>query len=91
MKTMMNIKVDKELKEKAQKVAKDLGLPMSVIFNNTLKKLVKEERVVFQKSLVPNAKTRKILLQASKDFKEGKRFSPIFTNVKDMEEYLMSL
>lgn len=90
MKTMLNIKTEKSLKTKAQKVARDLGLPLSAVLNQYLKEFVQEQRIVFQKPLVPNAKTRKILDEALKDIREGniEDFSPVFHNSKDAIAWL---
>ena len=88
---MMNIKVDKDLKIKAQKVAKDLGLPMSIVINNYLREFVDEKRVVFDELLVPNKRTARILRQADKDYKEGKNLSPTFSNMQEAIDYLMKL
>ena len=51
MKTMINIKADREVKENAQALAKDLGLPLSGIINALLKEFVRNRSVSF--SAVP--------------------------------------
>ena len=90
MKTMINIKTDTALKNKAQKLAADLGLPLGTVVNNYLRTFVVERHVVFEKPLVPNKATRKILDKALADIKSGnmKNFSPAFTNTKDMRQWL---
>lgn len=88
MKTMLNIKIEKDLKAKAQKVAKDIGLPLSSILNRYLKEFVQEKRVEFKESYVPNAKTAKLLDKALRDMDAGKNMSPKFTNAKDFITYL---
>lgn len=89
-KTVINIKMDKKLKRDAQKVAKDLGLPLGTIVNHYLRDLVRDKRIVFQAPLVPNAKTRKILDEIGRDRKAGKNFDGPFT-VSESIEYLKSL
>ncbi|MCK5589004.1 MAG: type II toxin-antitoxin system RelB/DinJ family antitoxin [Candidatus Pacebacteria bacterium] len=89
MKTMLNIKVDSDLKSQAQKVASELGLSLSAILSNSLKELVQEKRVVFSSPLEPNAKTKKFLDEALEEIKKGKTTS--FKNTKEMDDYLMSL
>lgn len=90
MKTMLNIKTDSDLKKKAQAVASDLGLSLSVILNNYLKELIATERVIFEKTLVPNKRTQKILDQTLKNIKEGNEdaFSPAFDDVDDAIAWL---
>lgn len=80
MYTTMLIKVNKELKQKAQKVAKELGLSMSTIINSSMRELVEKKSVTF--SLVPNTKTAKILDQRLKDVKDQKNLSPVFSDSK---------
>ena len=41
-KTVLNVKTDKDVKEKAQHVAKELGLPLSTVVNAFLKAYLKE-------------------------------------------------
>lgn len=91
MKTMLNIKMDRKLKIEVQKVAKEMGLPVSAIINNAARKIVETRSVTFQAPLIPNAKTAKILDQAMKDIKAGKNLSPVFTTVEEMDRYLDSL
>ena len=87
---MLNIKTEKSLKIQAQKVARDLGLPLSAVLNQYLKEFVNEKRIVFQNPLIPNAKTRKILNAAMKDIREGnlENFSPKFDQPKDALAWL---
>jgi addiction module RelB/DinJ family antitoxin len=86
--TTMLIKIDKPLKEKAQKTAKQLGLPLSVIINNYLKTFVQEKQVTFSESYVPNAKTARAIRAAEKDMVLGRNISPSFATAKDAIDYL---
>ena len=47
MKTMINIKADKDVKESAQKIAADMGLPLSTVVNAYLKEFIRERAVRF--------------------------------------------
>ncbi len=91
MKTVIHIKADKEVKDKATKVARDLGLPLSTLVNGLLKQVINERRVSFSAPLVPSKKLERILRAADKDIKAGKNLSPIFTNMKAMDKYLNKL
>ncbi|KKW19543.1 MAG: hypothetical protein UY63_C0011G0025 [Parcubacteria group bacterium GW2011_GWA2_51_10] len=93
MKTVISVKVDKDVRDKARKVAKKIGVPLSMVVNQQLKQFADERRIEFYEPLVPNAKTRKILDEALRDIREGRenKFSPAFTNAKDMDEYLDAL
>jgi len=51
MKTVINIKTDKEVKKNAKKVAEDLGFSLSAVINAYLKQFVRNKEVYF--GLVP--------------------------------------
>lgn len=91
MKTMINIKADREVKEEAQRVAQELGLPLSVVINAYLRQFIRNKEVHFfvEGELKPSAKKR--LDRLHKDVKEGKNLSPVFHSAKEMDAYLNSL
>jgi antitoxin component of RelBE/YafQ-DinJ toxin-antitoxin module len=88
---MLNIKMDRKLKVEIQKVAKEIGLPVSALMNNAARKIIETRSVTFQAPLIPNAKTAKILDKALRDIKAGKNLSPVFTTAEEMDRYLDSL
>lgn len=76
--TAIYIKTDPEIKSKAQKVAKELGLSLSSLLNGWLRQLIKTKTVTFSSyGEYPNEATRKILRQAELDWKKGNH-SPAF-------------
>ena len=88
MKTVINIKVDKDIKEQAVQTAKDMAIPLSTIINAFLKKFIAERSISFTAPLKPSKKLAKILRQAEKDIKAGKNLSPAFDNAEDFVAYL---
>ncbi|OGY25285.1 MAG: hypothetical protein A2Z11_02885 [Candidatus Woykebacteria bacterium RBG_16_43_9] len=90
MKTVIHIKSDKEVKEKAQEVARDLGMPLSTIINAYLKQFIRTKEVQFslEGALKPSVKKRLDRLQ--KEATEGKNLSPTFDNAEDAIRYLRS-
>ena len=84
-KTLINIKTDKTLKIKAQKVAKDMGVPLGTLINAYLRDLVRERRVVISAGLTPNARTMKILEEIEEDIKDGKNADGPFTYEEAIE------
>ena len=92
MKTVISVKIDKDVRDEAKKVAAQIGLPLSTIINSQLRHFVAEQRIEFSIPLVPNAKTAKLLKEAIRDIEEGKeeKFSPAFTNAKDAIAWLHS-
>jgi DNA-damage-inducible protein J len=47
MKTILNVKTDKDLKKKARKIAEKIGVPLSTVVNSFLKQFVRDEEVIF--------------------------------------------
>ena len=72
VKVLLNIKVDPELKDRAQEVAEALGLPLGTVINRYLRNFVHEKRVVFEMAPVPNKKTAALLKKLMRDAKLGK-------------------
>jgi len=88
MKTVISVKVDKDVRDRARKTAKKIGIPLSLVVNTGLRKFAEEQRLELAVPLVPNARTRKIIDQARRDFKEGKNISPAFSNMKEAIRWL---
>lgn len=88
MKTILNVKTDKEVKEKAQALAKHLGIPLSTIVNAHLKSFIEsgEFRVSREPELRPEIKAE--LLIALKEVREGKGLSPTFSSVDKALDWL---
>jgi addiction module RelB/DinJ family antitoxin len=90
MKTVLNVKTDKEVKERAQELAKHLGIPLSTVVNAYLKEFVHsgEFRLSREPRLKPEVSVR--LAQYVDEAQKGKNVSPAFTNVKDAMKWLNS-
>lgn len=88
--TVMSVKTDKELKEEAQKLAKQMGFPLGTLINAFLRQFIRDKAVNF--SMEPSYRMSKALekelSEVEKDIKTGKNMSPGFTNSKDMIDYL---
>ncbi len=90
-KILISIKADRDVKEKAKKIAQQLGLPLSVIVNAYLRQFIRTKEVHFsvEGALKPSAKKR--LSRIHKEVLEGKNLSPAFYTAKEMDAYLDSL
>ncbi len=88
--TVLNVKVKKDLKESAQEVARDLGLPLGTIINSYLRRLVDERRVEFVSHPMPNKETQKLLAEINKDIKEGKNLVGPFGSADEAIKFLNS-
>ena len=87
----VTVKIDVELKQEAQKLAKSLGLSLSAIVENKLKEVVRERRVIFEEELIPNKKTAKELRRVEEDVKAGRNLSGPFKTFKELEQHLDNL
>ena len=81
-------KIDPQTKEQAQKTAKALGIPLSVIIKAFLKQFIKTKSIEFSaRDEEPSEYLIRTVKQAEKDLKEGKA-SPVFDNAKDAIAWL---
>lgn len=68
---VINLKIDPELKKLAAKTADKLGISISAVLNNELRRFAIEESVVFELPEVPNAQTAKQLNESKKQIDQG--------------------
>lgn len=88
MKTVLNIKTESKLKKEAQKVAKEAGIPISLVVNNALKKFVERRKLLIEAPLRPSKWLQKILKETEKDWQEGKNIEGPFHTA---EEFMKGL
>ncbi len=88
--TVMSVKTDKKLKEKAQKIAKEMGFPLGTLINAYLKQFVKNKTIHF--SLTPSEKITKTLEKEfekiEQDIEKEINLSPQFDNMKNALNFL---
>lgn len=87
-KVVINFKVDKEVKEDAQKLARDLGVPLSTLVNAQIKQMLRSRTVTLTTDLKPTLYLEKIMRQVEEDLKTGKNISPIFESAEEMFAHL---
>lgn len=89
-KVVINFKVDKTVKEEAQKIAKELGIPLSGIVNAQLRQLIRTR--VFELNATPEMSPFLvgIVEEIEKDRKQGKNISQT-RNLDEALEHLRSL
>lgn len=63
---VINLKTDPLLKELAAKTADKLGVSISAVLNNELRRFTSEQSVVFEIPEVPNEETAKLLKGSKK-------------------------
>lgn len=91
MTTVIHIKADKEVKENAQKAAKDLGLTLSDVINAALRNFIRTREVIFSDIPQMTPELEKLLGPMEEDIKNNRNLSPGFSNAEDMDKYLDSL
>ena len=89
-KTLINIKTDTKVKKEAQKIAKELGVPLSTVVNAYLREFVRERSVRLSLDPQPRPEVAKMLREASEDFKKGKNISGPFETAEEMIKSLNS-
>ena len=89
-KTLINIKTDTKVKKEAQKIAKELGVPLSTVVNAYLKEFVRERSVKLSLDPQLRPEVAKMLCEASEDIKKGRNISGPFETAEEMIESLNS-
>ena len=89
MTTLINVNVDKQIKEEATSILKGLGLNMSTAINMFLAQVVKRDGIPFE---VANPKPTKEMLQALIDVEDMKKNPdkyPSYDNKEDLKKALL--
>lgn len=76
MKTTTSLKIDKDIKDKAAKLAASLGLSLSTVINHSLKKFITDKTIKLYKKILD-------------DTKKGKNIVGPFDNTKDLMASLL--
>ena len=88
--TMLSIKIDKTVKQKAQGLAHDLGVSLNAIINGYIREFLNERQVTFTDHPMPNTRILKILKKLSDDARKGKNMVGPFYTAEDMIKSLRS-
>ena len=85
---VINLKTDPALKEQAAKTAEKLGVSVSAILNNELRRFVAEQSVAFELPEVPNEKTEEFLSRSATEIQSGDYYT--FDSNQQALEFLRS-
>lgn len=83
---VINLKTDPELKKRAAKAADKLGISVSAVLNNELRRFATEQSVTFDVPETPNAKTAKELAASRKQIEAGDYYK--FENNEEALDFL---
>ena len=88
MNTTILLKTDKELKNKASRVAKELGGPLTTVMNAYLRQFVRDRRISL--SIEPQLSDKKLkeLLAISAEMDADIKNQKVFTNADDLLKHL---
>ena len=86
--TVLNIKIDKELKRQLQSVAKDLGLPVSTLITASVRDVVRNRSITISADLRLRPEVEAELLELSANAKKGIDISPAFDSVEESISWL---
>ena len=91
MRAVINIKANKEVKENAQELAKELGLSLSDVLNAALRNFIRTREVYF--SAIPRVipEFERFLGSVEKDICAKTNLSPRFSSAKEINDYLDNL
>jgi len=82
--TNLTIRVEKEVKEKAEQLFSELGLNMSTAVNVFIRQAIRQGKIPFEISLSPNYET----IQALEDVLNNRNLSATFESVEELMEDL---
>jgi len=91
MKTALNLKVDKIIKDQAKDLAKMIGIPLSTIMNGFLAQFVRDQGIAFNASYTLRPEVAKELDEILADPDYENSFVGPFSTRKELEEYVESL
>ena len=90
-KTIINLKVSKDLKREAQELADEIGVPLTTVITANLKEFVRSRSLTI--SAFPRLKPEieREIGEAVADFRKGNHTAPVFSSPKEAADYLRKL
>ena len=82
MNTVISVKIDKEVKESAQQVAKSVGLTLSTLVNAYLRQVAITRRIELFAPEEMTPKLESLIAEVEQEIKQG-AVSPGYTNAED--------
>lgn len=91
MKTaIVNVKVDEQVKKRAQAVAGSFGIPLSTLVNAYLMELAETGQIHFSAVEIMTPQMEKVIEEAEKEIKAGETSGP-FETTEEAINYLKTL
>ncbi len=85
--TLINVRIDEDVKKSMEEICKELGITMSAAFNIFARKMTREKRIPFDVSIDPFYSESNIntLNKSIKQLEEGKIIEKTLEELKEME------
>lgn len=88
--TVINVKTDKGVKRRAQKVAEELGLSLSTVINAYLRQFIRNKEIHLSVAPRMSAELEEFLGEVEEDIRKKRNFSPVFSSGEEMDRWLNS-
>lgn len=84
--TTLNVRMDEGLKSRFDAFCAAVGMNASVAVNLFVKTVVREQRIPFEITTIPNAETRAAIAEVERDMKTGslKRYQDVDDMMKEL-------
>jgi len=90
-KTIINLKVSKDLKREAQELADEIGVPLTTVITASLKEFVRSRSLTVSALPRLNPEIERELGEAIADYQQGKNISPVFSRPEEVTAHLKNL
>ena len=89
MKTILNVKVDKEQKEKAKAIALEMGVPLSTIINAQLREFIRTREFSIKMEPQLKPEVEKELIKMSNEYhKNPKKFAYTTSSMEEVRKFI---
>ncbi len=85
--TLINFRIDENIKKQMEQICEELGITMSTAFNIFAKKVIREKRIPFDVSIDPfySETNRKAINDSIKQLEEGKVVTKTMKELEELE------
>ncbi len=84
MKTILTVKTDKEVKEQAQSIAAELGLPLSTVVNAHLRQFIRSRSICFSMTPKMTPALEELVGRAEEDLRRGRNIAGPFDTIEEI-------
>lgn len=91
MRTVAHIKIDSQVKTKAQTLAKDLGFSLSAVITAQLKQFIRDQGLRVGKTAQMSPYLEQLLGPIERDIRRGKNITKAITTSADLQRYFDSV